>query len=109
MEQQKEKEDKSKQKSAEPVKSTTEEVTVYQSDLDEDVLILRIDAKHPARRKIFAAVQGALEGAERNEEAVRVKAYAQEKLPDDWRRRQTSQEPVGAARSQAGEIRKPAK
>ena len=97
-----------KSKSNEPVKSTTEDVAVYHSD-DDDVLILRVDAKHPARRKIFAAVQAALEGEERNDEAVRVKAYAQEKLPDDWRRRQTSQEPVGAARSQAGEIRKPAK
>ena len=94
--------------SKEPVKSTTEDVAIYHSD-DDDVLILRVDAKHPARRKIFAAVQAALEGEERNDEAVRVKAYAQEKLPDDWRRRQTSQEPAGAARSQAGEIRKPAK
>lgn len=97
---------KSKQ-SSEPVKSTTEDVKIYHSD-DDDVLVMRIDAKHPARRKIFAAVQAALEGAERNEEAVRVKAYAQEKLPDDWRRRQTSQEPL-EARSQAGEIRKLAK
>ena len=97
-----------KSKSNEPVKSTTEDVAIYHAD-DDDVLILRVDAKHPARRKIFAAVQAALEGEERNDEALRVKAYAQEKLPDDWRRRQTSQEPVGAARSQAGEIRKPAK
>lgn len=72
----------------EPVKSTTEDVAIYHADDEGDVLIVRIDAKHPARRKIFAAIQAALEGAQRNEEAIKVKSYAQEKLPDDWRRKQ---------------------
>ena len=77
-------EDKPKQPN-EPVKSTTEDVQIYHAD-DDDVLIVRIDAKHPARQKIFAGIQAALEGAQRNEEAIKAKAYAAEKLPDDWRR-----------------------
>jgi hypothetical protein len=80
-------EDKSKQTQNEPVKSTTEELTIYHADDENDVLIIRLDAKHPARQKIFAGIQAALEGAQRNEEAVRAKAYAADKLPDDWRRR----------------------
>lgn len=72
----------------EPVKSTTEDLQIYHAD-DDDVLIVRIDAKDPQRQKIFAAIQGALEGAQRNEDAVRVKAYAQDKLPDDWRRKKS--------------------
>lgn len=72
----------------EPVKSTTEDFQVYHAD-DDDVLIVRIDAKHPARQKIFAAIQSALEGAQHNEEAIKAKAYAQDKLPDDWRRKKS--------------------
>lgn len=71
----------------EPVKSTTEDLQIYHAGTDDDVIVVRIDAKHPARQKIFAAIQGALEGAQRNEEAVRAKAYAAEKLPDDWKRK----------------------
>ena len=89
-----------KKKENEPVKSTTEDVTIYHSD-DDDVLIVRIDAKHPARQKIFAGIQAALEGAQRNEEAVKAKAYAQEKLPDDWRRKKSD-------KPEEREIRKPA-
>lgn len=87
------------EKPNEPVKSTTEDVAIYHSD-DDDVLIIRLDAKHPARQQIFAAIQGALEGAQRNEEAIKVKAWAQDKLPDDWRRRK-SENP------EEREIRKP--
>lgn len=72
----------------EPVKSTTEDVQIYHAD-DDDVLIVRIDAKHPARQKIFAGIQAALEGAQRNDEAIKAKAYAAEKLPDDWRRKKS--------------------
>jgi hypothetical protein len=98
--------DKKKQ-SAEPQKSTTDEIQIYHSEAadEEDVFVLKIDAKHPARRQIMSSVQAALEGAGRNEEAVRVKAYAQERLPDDWRRKQpTSQE--ARQRGDSGEIRK---
>jgi len=72
----------------EPVKSTTEDLQIYHAD-DDDVLIVRIDAKHPARQRIFAGIQAALEGAQRNEEAIKAKAYAAEKLPDDWRRKKS--------------------
>ena len=82
-------EEKTKHKhDTEPVKSTTEDVAIYHADDEGDVLIVRIDAKHPARQKLFVALQQALEGAGRSEEAIKVKAYAQEKLPDDWRRKQ---------------------
>ena len=99
--------DEERKKSAEPQKSTTDEVQIYHSEAadEEDVFVVKIDAKHPARRQIMAGIQGALEGAGRNEEAVRAKAYAQERLPDDWRRKQpTSQEARKSGES--GEIRK---
>lgn len=81
-------EDKKKD-SKEPVKSTTQPLQIYHAGTDDDVLIIRLDAKHPARRKIFSAIQSVLEATpEHNEEATKVKAYAQEHLPDDWKRKQ---------------------
>lgn len=72
-------------------KSGTEPFAIYEYD-DDDVLIMRVDRKDPARRKIMGAIQAALEAAQRNEEAVRAKAYAQERLPDDWQRKWPSQD-----------------
>lgn len=70
-------------------KSTSIPFAIHELD-DEDCLIIRLDRKDPARRKIMAAIQSALEGDKRNDEAVRAKAYAAEKLPDDWRRKMPS-------------------
>jgi hypothetical protein len=100
-------EEQKKKQSAEPQNSTTDQVQIYHSEAgdEEDVFVIKVDAKHPARRAVMSAIQAALEGAGRNEEAVRVKAYAQERLPDDWRRKQpTSQE--ARQRGESGEIRK---
>jgi hypothetical protein len=83
--------DKSKTDPSAPQSSTTREISIYHSD-DEDVFIIRIDAKDPVRQKVMAAIQSALEGTQppRSEEASRFKAYAAEKLPDDWRRKSVS-------------------
>lgn len=70
-------------------KSTSIPFAIHELD-DEDCLIIRIDRKDPARRKIMGAIQAALEQDQRTDEAVRAKAYAQEKLPDDWRRKMPS-------------------
>jgi hypothetical protein len=70
-------------------KSTSIPFAIHELD-DEDCLIIRVDRKDPARRKIMAAIQAALEQDQRTDEAVRAKAYAQEKLPDDWRRKMPS-------------------
>ena len=64
------------------------------SEIDaDDILIIRIDRKDPARRKIMSAIQAALEADQRTDEATRAKAYAQEKLPDDWRRKMPARDP----------------
>lgn len=70
--------------------STTEPFTIRHND-DDDVLLISIDAKDPIRQKVMAAIQSALEQAQppRNDEASRARAYAAEKLPDDWRRRKS--------------------
>jgi len=70
-------------------KSTSIPFAISELD-DEDALLIRIDRKDPARRKIMGAIQSALEQDQRTDEAVRAKAYAQEKLPDDWRRKMPS-------------------
>jgi hypothetical protein len=70
-------------------KSTSIPFAIHELD-DEDCLIIRLDRKDPARRKIMGAIQAALEQDQRTDEAVRAKAYAQEKLPDDWRRKMPS-------------------
>lgn len=73
-------------------KSTSEPFAIMELDED-DVLLIRVDRKDPARRKIMAAVQAALESEpNRTDEAVRAKAYAQERLPDDWQRKWPSRE-----------------
>ena len=70
-------------------KSTSIPFAIHELD-DEDCLIIRLDRKDPARRKIMGAIQSALEQDQRTDEAVRAKAYAAEKLPDDWRRKMPS-------------------
>jgi len=70
-------------------KSTSIPFAIHELD-EEDCLIIRLDRKDPARRKIMSAIQASLEGAQRNDEATRAKSYAQEKLPDDWRRKMPS-------------------
>jgi hypothetical protein len=70
-----------------PKKSTTAPLQIRHED-DDDVLIIRLDIKDPVRQKLMTALQQALETDNRQEEASRAKAYAQEKLPDDWRRKQ---------------------
>jgi hypothetical protein len=72
-------------------KSTSEPFSIIEIDED-DVLIIKIDRKDPARRRIMAVIQTALEADQRTDEAVRAKAYAQEKLPDDWQRKWPSRE-----------------
>lgn len=73
-------------------KSTSEKFSIMELDED-DVLLIRLDRKDPARRKIMAAIQVALESEpNRSDEAVRAKAYAAEKLPDDWQRKWPSRE-----------------
>lgn len=72
-------------------KSTSEPFSIMELD-DEDALLIKLDRKDPARRKIMAAIQAALEADQRTDEAVRAKAYAQEKLPDDWQRKWPSRE-----------------
>jgi hypothetical protein len=72
-------------------KSTSEPFAIMELD-DEDALLIKLDRKDPARRKIMAAIQAALEADQRTDEAVRAKAYAQEKLPDDWQRKWPSRE-----------------
>ena len=78
-----------KQKRDREHKSTSIPFAIRELD-EEDCLIIRLDRKDPARRKIMSAIQAALEGAQRNDEATRAKSYAQEKLPDDWRRKMPS-------------------
>jgi hypothetical protein len=70
-------------------KSTSIPFAISELD-DDDALLIRLDRKDPARRKIMSCIQAALEGENRNDEAVRAKAYAAEKLPDDWRRKMPS-------------------
>ena len=67
-------------------KSTSIPFSITEIDED-DLLLIRLDRKDPARRKIMGAIQAALEATQRTDEAVRAKAYAAEKLPDDWRRK----------------------
>jgi len=70
-------------------KSTSIPFAIHELD-EEDCLIIRLDRKDPARRKIMSAIQAALEADKRTDEATRAKSYAQEKLPDDWRRKMPS-------------------
>jgi hypothetical protein len=70
-------------------KSTSIPFAIHELD-DEDCLIIRLDRKDPARRKIMGAIQAALEQDQRTDEATRAKAYAAERLPDDWRRKMPS-------------------
>jgi hypothetical protein len=70
-------------------KSTSIPFAIHELD-DEDCLIIRLDRKDPARRKIMSAIQAALEQDQRTDEATRAKAYAAERLPDDWRRKMPS-------------------
>jgi len=70
-------------------KSTSIPFAIHELD-EEDCLIIRLDRKDPVRRKIMSAIQAALEATQRTDEATRAKSYAQEKLPDDWRRKMPS-------------------
>jgi len=68
-------------------RSTSIPFAIHELD-EEDCLIIRLDRKDPARRKIMGAIQAAFESlGHRTGEAIRAKAYAAEKLPDDWRRK----------------------
>jgi hypothetical protein len=74
-------------------KSTSIPFAIHELD-EEDCLIIRLDRKDPARRKIMSAIQTALESlGHRTDDATRAKSYAAERLPDDWRRKMPARDP----------------